>query len=119
MLILLQPQVVSKESAKIPGYLSQSITAAHANMCKFQDKDDSNYRKVLEVLQRWAQELKSPNDSQTVEEVCRTLNHVRAKIDTITRDRRTSRIRNFREREIEGSRSDKSLAVPHRTLEPS
>jgi len=119
MLILLQPQVVSKESAEIPGYLSQSITAAHANMCKFQDKDDSNYRKVLEVLQRWAQELKSPNDSQTVEEVCRTLNHVRAKIDTITTDRRTSRIRNFREREIEGNRSDKSLAVPHRTLEPS
>ncbi len=119
MLILLQPQVVSKESAKIPGYLSQSITADHANLCKFQDKDGSNYRKFLEVLQRWAQELKSPNDSQIVEEVCRTLNHIRAEIDTIIRDPRTSRIPNFRELEIEGSRSDKSLAVLHRTLEPS
>lgn len=47
-----------EESARLEGYPTLSIHADHISMCKFKDAQDGNYQKVVEVLERWAKELK-------------------------------------------------------------
>lgn len=54
-----------EESAKLGDYPTLSIHANHINMCKFRDRQDGNCQKVVEVLERWAQELKE--DTREVE----------------------------------------------------
>ncbi|KFX98351.1 hypothetical protein O988_04393 [Pseudogymnoascus sp. VKM F-3808] len=46
-------RVVEPDSAKIPGYNSETIHANHMEMTKFNSKDDPGYVKVLDRLKVW------------------------------------------------------------------
>lgn len=52
---LFNAQIVTKESATIPGYEKEvlSIPADHSHMCKFSDVEDEGYIRVKGVLERW------------------------------------------------------------------
>ncbi|KAM5479541.1 hypothetical protein McanCB56680_005469 [Microsporum canis] len=52
--------IVSKASASITGYETQSIPADHRDMCKFASKDEDGYQRISRVLKRWAVMLQSP-----------------------------------------------------------
>ena len=39
-------KIVPKESAIVLGYPSQSLHADHGDICKYEDKDDTNYQKI-------------------------------------------------------------------------
>jgi hypothetical protein len=45
------------------------IEADHSAMCKFQSKDDNNYKRVSGVLVRWMMELERPPESKGEEKV--------------------------------------------------
>ncbi|RDW84011.1 uncharacterized protein DSM5745_04337 [Aspergillus mulundensis] len=47
-------RVVEPESAKIAGWLEQSIHANHMDMARFSGPDDEGYQRVADVLIRWA-----------------------------------------------------------------
>ncbi|KAI9888556.1 MAG: hypothetical protein M1814_006826 [Vezdaea aestivalis] len=55
-------EVVDHQSASIRGYHSQGIRADHANMSKFQDKDDPGYECLLGELRRWIQRFSVPSN---------------------------------------------------------
>ena len=42
-------------------------------MCKFRDRDDGNYQKVVDVLEKWAQELKEDSGEAEIKETEVTL----------------------------------------------
>ncbi|KAM5436544.1 hypothetical protein MferCBS31731_005822 [Microsporum ferrugineum] len=53
-------EIVSKASASITGYETQSIPADRRDMCKFASKDEDGYQRISRVLKRWAVMLQSP-----------------------------------------------------------
>ena len=57
---------MSQESAEVMGFETLPLNANHANMCKFDDESDSNYRKVVDVLRRWAKEVTQPSEGPPV-----------------------------------------------------
>ncbi|MCJ1426301.1 Serine active site containing protein 1 [Sticta canariensis] len=52
--------IVSKTSAMIAGYESQSIPADHSEMCKFASKNELGYQRVSNVLRRWTEMIGTP-----------------------------------------------------------
>ena len=63
-----------EESATLPNYPKLSIHADHREMCKFSDEKDGNYRKIAEVLERWAKELKEEVKVEDEKPVCSSPN---------------------------------------------
>lgn len=59
---------MKKSSACISGYKGTLLDADHENICKFKDKDDINYKRVLGLLMRWTKEL--ANNVTGDEKVC-------------------------------------------------
>lgn len=57
-------QIVSKASATLTGYETQSIAADHRDMCKVASKDDPGYQRISRVLKRWAAMLQSPRATE-------------------------------------------------------
>lgn len=53
-------QIVPEESACLAGKQRLSLYADHSEMCKYEDKEDQNYRLVVDVLGRWARAAGSP-----------------------------------------------------------
>lgn len=51
-------QIVSDDSARLKDRPSHTLYADHKGMCKFTGEDDSNYKRVLGVLERWMDELR-------------------------------------------------------------
>jgi hypothetical protein len=45
------------------------VEADHSAMCKFQSKDDNNYKRVSGVLVRWMTELERSPESKGEEKV--------------------------------------------------
>ncbi|KAF2183348.1 hypothetical protein K469DRAFT_728103 [Zopfia rhizophila CBS 207.26] len=64
-----EEKIVPESSACLAGYPAMPIHADHSGMCKFEDKEDPNYRKVAGVLKRWIQELGTPSTEPKVEQV--------------------------------------------------
>ena len=62
-------KIVTETSACIPGYPRTMVEADHSAMCKFQSKDDNNYKRVSGVLVRWMMELERPPESKGEEMV--------------------------------------------------
>ena len=62
-------KIVTETSACIPGYPRTMVEADHSAMCKFQSKDDNNYKRVTGVLVRWMMELERPPESKGEEMV--------------------------------------------------
>ena len=62
-------KIVTETSACIPGYPRTMIEADHSAMCKFQSKDDNNYKRVSGVLVRWMMELERAPESKGEEKV--------------------------------------------------
>jgi len=58
-------KVVSKESATVEGYPSFSINANHRDMVKFASAEDSGFKRLLGVLDRWSSEVGHLRASQT------------------------------------------------------
>lgn len=56
-----------EESAKLLDYPTLSIHADHCGMCKFSNAEDGNYRRVAEILERWAKELKEETNEEEKE----------------------------------------------------
>ena len=50
---------MTQESATIEGYRPKAIHADHINMCKFNSREDDNYRRVAPRLEQWAIEIDS------------------------------------------------------------
>ena len=50
-------QVVSHESAILPGYVPIGIRRNHMDMTKFNSEDDAGFKAVTGELRRWAKEL--------------------------------------------------------------
>jgi hypothetical protein len=62
-------KIVTETSACIPGYPRTLVEADHSAMCKFQSKDDNNYKKVSGVLIKWVTELERAPKSKGEEKV--------------------------------------------------
>lgn len=60
-------KIVPEASATFSGYPSLSIHADHDGICRFEGKEDENYRKVSEILQRWTNELGEPSKEERKE----------------------------------------------------
>ena len=59
-------KVVPEASACLEGHPSHLIPEDHLGICKFNGKDDENYRKVSDVLQAWVRELETPSTMREV-----------------------------------------------------
>ena len=62
-------KIVTETSACIPGHPRTMVEADHSAMCKFQSKDDNNYKRVSGVLMRWITELERAPESKGEEKV--------------------------------------------------
>jgi hypothetical protein len=60
-------QIVTEESACLSGKPHPSLNADHSEMCKYEDSDGENYKKVMGVLGVWARECASPKDKNEKE----------------------------------------------------
>ena len=64
-----EQKIVTETSACISGHPRMMLEADHSGMCKFQSKDDNNYKRVSGVLIRWVTELERPPKSTEEEKV--------------------------------------------------
>lgn len=64
-------QIVTEESACLSGKPRLSLYADHVEMCKYEDKDDENYKKVVGILEIWARECVSRKDKNEKDAVFR------------------------------------------------
>ncbi len=62
-------EIVPHESSQLGGWLTLPIRATHTGMCKYSDKDEASYQRVLGILQRWVKEIRSSGLVEEVEQV--------------------------------------------------
>lgn len=55
-------KIVEESSATLSGYTKILLDADHEKMCKFEDKDDGNYKHVAGQLAQWCKEFSTPVD---------------------------------------------------------
>ena len=67
--------IVDRESASLPGEEKQSLAADHKDMCKFADPNDPDYKRVLNVLREWVQEIRDAKKDIKTTEVSRKQSH--------------------------------------------
>ena len=58
---------MTQESATIEGYQPTAIHADHRKMCKFDSREDENYRNVARYLKQWAIEIESTKKPESPE----------------------------------------------------
>lgn len=85
-------KIVPQLSAELPGYPNQSIHANHIRICKFSDKYNKDYRKVVDVLKRWAKVLRAPEKAETADDVRVVSSAVNENADQGRRVQHTQRV---------------------------
>jgi hypothetical protein len=52
-------QIVSRDSATLPGYPSVGLHAIHTEMTKYRSRDDANYLRVCDELRSWVRMIET------------------------------------------------------------